>query len=225
MIAPTSTEPGSPGGPWRSAATFSVSRSQKFVMDRLLDVDPLDRDADLARVVEAVDGCRVGGSLEVGVGEHDHRVLAAELEAETGVSVCAACAITFLPVATEPVNITKSTSSTSAAPVSPRPVATWKTPSGQTALGQHLGHQQRGQRGDLRGLEDDGVARSERRDAVAERVVEREVPGPDHADDAERRVADRRACGRRRAARRTRSPRRRGSAGACLAQNSSAVRP
>ena len=45
-------------------------------------------------------------------------------------SVSAACAITFLPVATEPVNITQSTSSTSAAPVSPRPVATWKTPSG-----------------------------------------------------------------------------------------------
>ena len=50
---------------------------------------------------------------------------------ETGVSVSAARAITFLPVATDPVNITKSTSSTSAAPVSPRPVATWKTPSGR----------------------------------------------------------------------------------------------
>ena len=42
----------------------------------------------------------------------------------------AARAITFLPVAAEPVNITMSTSSTSAAPVSPRPVATWKTCSG-----------------------------------------------------------------------------------------------
>ena len=38
--------------------------------------------------------------------------------------------MTFLPVATEPVNITASTSSTRAAPVSPRPVATAKTPSG-----------------------------------------------------------------------------------------------
>ncbi len=45
--------------------------------------------------------------------------------------LCAACAITFLPVAAEPVNITMSTSSTSAAPVSPRPVATWKVPSGR----------------------------------------------------------------------------------------------
>ena len=48
----------------------------------------------------------------------------------TGVSVSAALAMTFLPVAVEPVNITMSTWSTSAAPVSPRPVATWKTCSG-----------------------------------------------------------------------------------------------
>ena len=120
----------------------------------------------------------------------------------TGVSVSAACAITFLPVATEPVNITKSTSSTSAAPVSPRPVATWKTPSGRPALGEHLGHQQRGQRGDLGRLEDDRVAGRERRDAVAERVVERVVPGADHADHAERRVADVELAAARRTARR-----------------------
>ena len=49
----------------------------------------------------------------------------------TGVSVSAARAITFFPVSTEPVNITKSTSSTSAAPVTPRPVAVWNTPSGK----------------------------------------------------------------------------------------------
>ena len=49
---------------------------------------------------------------------------------ETGVSVSAAFAMTFLPVAVEPVNMIMSTSSTSAAPVAPRPVATWKTPSG-----------------------------------------------------------------------------------------------
>ena len=77
----------------------------ELVVDGVLDVDALDRDADLTRVVEPVGGGGVGGALEVGVGEHDHRVLAAELEA-TGVSVSAACAITFLPVSTEPVNIT-----------------------------------------------------------------------------------------------------------------------
>ena len=35
--------------------------------------------------------------------------------------------MTLRPVLVEPVNMTMSTSSTSAAPVSPRPVATWKT--------------------------------------------------------------------------------------------------
>ena len=108
----------------------------------------------------------------------------------TGVSVWAACAITFLPVRTEPVNITKSTSSISAAPVSPRPVATWKTSLGDPGLGEHLRHQQRGERRDLRRLHDHRVAGGQRRDAVAERVVERVVPGADHADHAERRVAD-----------------------------------
>ncbi len=39
--------------------------------------------------------------------------------------------MTFLPVAIEPVNMIMSTWSTSAAPVAPRPVATWKTPSGR----------------------------------------------------------------------------------------------
>ena len=45
-------------------------------------------------------------------------------------SVSAALAMTFLPVAVEPVNMIMSTASTSAAPVAPAPVATAKTPSG-----------------------------------------------------------------------------------------------
>ncbi len=45
-------------------------------------------------------------------------------------SVSAARAITFLPVRVEPVNITMSTSSIRAAPVSPPPVATSRTSSG-----------------------------------------------------------------------------------------------
>ncbi len=105
-------------------------------------------------------------------------------------SVSAAWSMTFLPVSVEPVNMMKSTSSISAAPVSPRPVATWKTSSGSPHSSQHLLHQQRGQRGDLGGLEHGGVAGGQRRDAVAEGVGQREVPRPDHADDAERAVVD-----------------------------------
>ena len=55
---------------------------------------------------------------------------------DTGVSVCAARSITFLPVSVEPVNITMSTSSISAAPVAPSPVATMQHVVGQAALAQ-----------------------------------------------------------------------------------------
>ena len=61
---------------------------------------------------------------------------------------------------------------------------------GQAARDQPLAHQLRGQRGQARRLEDDRVAGGERRDAVAERVRQRVVPRPDHADDAGGRVAD-----------------------------------
>ena len=52
----------------------------ELVVDRGLDVDALDGDAGLAGVAHRVVGGGVGGALEVGVGEDDHRVLAAELE-------------------------------------------------------------------------------------------------------------------------------------------------
>ena len=45
-------------------------------------------------------------------------------------SVLAARSITFLPTSVEPVNITKSTASISAAPTAPPPGATMKTSSG-----------------------------------------------------------------------------------------------
>ena len=53
MIAPTSTEPSSPGGPWRSAVDLLGEPLDELVVDGVLDVDALDRDADLAGVVAA----------------------------------------------------------------------------------------------------------------------------------------------------------------------------
>jgi hypothetical protein len=50
----------------------------------LLDVDALDRDADLAGVEHPAPGGGVGGAVDVGVAEDDHRVLAAELETHRG---------------------------------------------------------------------------------------------------------------------------------------------
>ena len=60
----------------------------------------------------------------------------------TGVSVSAQAAITFLPVAVEPVNATLSTPDrVSAAPTSPRPNTIWKTGcSGTTSANRSTSH-------------------------------------------------------------------------------------
>ena len=82
-----------------------------------------------------------------------------------------------------------STCSISAAPVAAAPGRDLQDVLGQAALAQPFGHQQRGQRRHLGGLEDHAVAGRERGDAVAEGVRQRVVPRPDHADQAERAVA------------------------------------
>ena len=99
----------------------------------------------------------------------------------TGVSVSAHAAITRLPVAVEPVNATLSTPARhSAAPVSPRPVTTWKT-----GRSHHLG-ERGGQPGAdtgavLAGLEHHGVAGRQRVGDRAHRREHRVVPRADHA--------------------------------------------
>ena len=158
-------------------------------MHRLLDVDALDRDADLAGVVEPVGGRGVRGPLEVGVGEHDHRVLAAELEAHRGERLrrLRHHLLAGRDRAGEHhvVDLVDERRAGVAAAGGDR-----EHRLGQAAVGEHLRHQQRGERRDLRRLEHHRVAGRERRDAVAERVRQRVVPGADHADDAERLVAD-----------------------------------
>ena len=54
----------------------------ELVCHSLVDVDALDRAADLPRVAERVFDSRRRSLLDVGVIEHDHRVLAPELEHE-----------------------------------------------------------------------------------------------------------------------------------------------
>ena len=161
----------------------------ELVMHGVLDVDALDRDADLPGVVEAVGGGGVGGALEVGVGEDDHRVLAAELQRDRGERVGSLLhhRLAGLDRAREHHVVDKVDERGAGLAAAGGDA---EDTVGQPGLSQHLGHQHRGERGDLRRLEDDRVAGRERRDAVAEGVVEREVPGADHADDADRRVAD-----------------------------------
>jgi len=53
----------------------------ELVVDGRFDVDALDRHAELPGVGEAAPRSAVDRALQVGVGEHDHRVLSAELQA------------------------------------------------------------------------------------------------------------------------------------------------
>ena len=109
--------------------------------------------------------------------------------ASTGSAAARRASATLRPVRVEPVNMIMSTCSISAAPVVAAAGGDLEDAVGQPALAQPLGEQQRGQRRDLGGLEDHAVAGRERRDAVAEGVGQRVVPGADHADQAERAVA------------------------------------
>ena len=52
----------------------------ELLVDRLLNIHALDRDGRLAGILHRVVRREVGRALQVGVGEHDHGVLAAELE-------------------------------------------------------------------------------------------------------------------------------------------------
>ena len=100
----------------------------------------------------------------------------------TGVSVSAARFITTLPVRSEPVNWTKSTSSTSAPPVSPMPLTTSRT-SGPPISSFHARTSSMVESGvNSEGLMTTAQPGDERRDRVVEGEDEREVPGADHAD-------------------------------------------
>src|ERR1017187_6282450 len=90
----------------------------------------------------------------------------------------------FRPVATEPVNMTASTRSTSTAPAAPRGdlERRRRVSRGRPEVAQHA----RREGGDLGGLEHDRVAGQERRDGIGRVVQDREIPGADDAHDAER---------------------------------------
>ena len=188
VTAPTSTDPGPLGAPWRSALTFSVTLADEVVVDRRLDVHALDRDAGLPAVLHRVEGGGVRRALEVGVGEHDHRVLAAELQRHRRERARGALhdLLAGRGRAGEHHHVDLVDQRLTRLAEAGRDLV---DALGQAALAHRLDHQQRGQGRDLRRLEDHGVAGGERRDAVAEGVRQRVVPRADHADEPERRVA------------------------------------
>ena len=142
----------------------------------------------MSGVLHRVVGREVGGALDIGIGEDQHRVLAAELE--RGGNQPPRGRFGDLPAGLgRPGEHDHVDVLDEGRPGLSAPGRDLQDVLRQPALAQPFGHQQRGERRDLRGLEDHGVARGQRRDAVAEGVRQRVVPRTDHADQAERPVA------------------------------------
>ena len=85
---------GSSGSPSRIARARSASRADELVVDRVLDEQPRAGHAGLAGGREDARHDAVGRGLEVGVGEHDVRRLAAQLQATRARGATAAPRIT-----------------------------------------------------------------------------------------------------------------------------------
>ena len=145
---------------------------------------PRRRGAVLAGVVEAGVSARPGHGLDVGVVEHDHRRLAAELEVHP-LERCGGRAGDLLAGGHSPVSETMRTAGwrTSAAPAgSPSPVIDVEH-AGRAGSPRISSHQpQQRERGLLGRLEHDGVAGGERGADLPDRHHQRVVPRGDLAD-------------------------------------------
>ena len=163
---------------------------EQLVVHRVLDQDPSGTGARLPAERERGAGDHVGGGLEVGVGEHDDRILAAELE---------------LQALAEPGRVVDLAADSRRAGERHRgdvavgdevrtgseAVHDVQHPTGETGVDERRGEAFAHQRGHRRGLEDNGVAGGERRADLAAGQVERKVPrcdDGDHADRVEQRV-------------------------------------
>ena len=124
------------GSPTVSASTALTASREHVVVDPLADEDPRRGGAVLTGVEVAADLDRLGDGRRVGVVEHDHRRLAAELEVDALDGVAPRSAAMSFPVAVSPVSETRRMSGcwTSASPTgTPSPVTTWRTPGGRTS--------------------------------------------------------------------------------------------
>ena len=160
----------------------------ELVVHRRLDVDPLDGYTDLAGVEERPPGDAVGGPVQIGVGQHDGRVLAAEFQAARD----------------QPLSAGR------------RHLLAGGGGTGELNHVAHRGHRRTGgpvtggqrhhrrgadlvpaadelhrrQRGHLGGLEQNRAACGQRRRHVKAGHREREVPRGDHTDQWDRPVGD-----------------------------------
>jgi hypothetical protein len=113
---------------------LAFQRGDELLEDRALHIDALGAQADLAAVLEGAARDAGDGLVEVGVGEHDAGVLAAQLEGLTGRTPRAAAAMMASPVRVSPVKVMPLTPGcwvmNSPAEPGPKPCSTWYTPLG-----------------------------------------------------------------------------------------------
>ena len=160
-----------------------------------MDVEPRRGGAVLAAVGERADDRALGGGLQVGVVEDDERRLAAELHVHA-LDGLGGVAHHRAPVRVEPVTEISPRPGGGRARRPPRAGAgdDVEDPGREAGLEREAAEHQRGQRRQLGGLEDDGVAGGERRADLPRGHVERVVPGRDRGADAERLAPDRARC-------------------------------
>ena len=155
------------------------------------DQYPRARAAVLPGVVEHPVGRPGGRQLEVGVGKDDVGAVARRLRGSP-VSICSAQpAMMRRPTSVEPVKHTLRTArwATKRSPATlPLPSRICRTPSGSAGLEQSSPIRRHAERGELGGLDDDGVAGGQRRCEAPPGDSHGEVPGHDDGGDTERLV-------------------------------------
>src|ERR671925_196708 len=161
-------------------------RGDDVVVEALRRVDPLDPRADLAAVVEGAPEEAVRERDGVDVVEQDRRVVAAELEGDT-LEVGRRRGRDVLAGRDRAGEADLPWDRVRAHPLAELVAAADDVQhAGRKERSKELGEPERRQRRERRRLEDDGVPGAERGRDLPEGEREREVPGRDRRDDAER---------------------------------------
>src|SRR5919109_242808 len=161
-------------------------RGDDVVVEALRRVDPLDPRADLAAVVEGAPEEAVCERDGVDVVEQDRRVVAAELEGDT-LEVGRRRGRDVLAGRDRAGEADLPWDRVRAHPLAELVAAADDVQhAGRKERSKELGEPERRQRRERRRLEDDGVPGAERGRDLPEGEREREVPGRDRRDDAER---------------------------------------
>ena len=180
------------GSPDLEALRLRRELLDERVRDRTLDDDLPGRHADLALVEEGAERRRVDRVLEVGVGEHDQRVVAAQLEQDP-LQVPARGLGELPPGRGRPGEIEPAHVRVLDQLVADRPRLAGRVRDDveharrQPRLGEDLAPEEAAYHRRVLGrLQHDGVAERERRRDRARGEDQRRVPGRDRADDPDR---------------------------------------